>query len=222
MLARRRALACYRRALSLAIAALAMSIQLSQKASIRLRFAVGDRVECSNGHGEWVAGRVAALFHTDDSLGLGMCVPYLVITDDDKRIFAPMDDDNAIRATAELEVIETAVDEEAVRDFSAAEHFEGLRVGYIFQMGPSGLGYYADTTAPSPTAREDCAVELIGLISQEDLNGKRARTLQWSEKKKRMGVKLEDGTCIAVKLANLRFADDDCAASCAAAFESAT
>ena len=57
--------------------------------------------------------------------------------------------------------------------------------------------------------KEDKPVELIGLKSQGALNGRRARTLKWDASCERMGVALDDGSKIAVKLANLKFLDSD-------------
>merc|ERR1712129_477341 len=48
----------------------------------RLRFAVGDRVECKTGKKEWTAGEVVVLmYHDDDSMLPGKVVPYQVKLD---------------------------------------------------------------------------------------------------------------------------------------------
>lgn len=155
-----------------------MSIALLDVPQTTLRFGVGDRVECSNGHGEWKEGIITDTFHADASVGLGMCVPYRVEINDGARVLAPFDNDTAIR---------------------------------------KGREPASSPNTPS-SMREGCAVELLGLQNQSTLNGRRARTLKWNEEKQRMGVALDDGTRIAVKLTNLNFdVDDDHVATAAAA-----
>jgi len=59
---------------------------------------------------------------------------------------------------SELEVEEGAedVDETAPGAFDAAERFSGARPGWVFKLGPQGLGYYRDrrqaAAAPAPAA----------------------------------------------------------------------
>ena len=61
---------------------------------------------------------------------------------------------------------------------------------------------------------ENRVVELFGLESQPDLNGRRARTLKWNEEKQRMECSLlDDDTRIAVKAENLRFVEGIAAAA---------
>ena len=171
-----------------------MSIPLTEKDKTKLRFNVGDRVECYNGHDSWGAGNVRAIFHTDAAFAADMCVPYLVELDNGDRVLAPADDDNAIRAvTSVVKPIETMCEElpatttpKTAADADACE----------------------PTPASDPTSRVDCVVELVGLKTQAALNGQRARTLGWSDERQRMGVQLDDGVRIAVRLANLKFLDD--------------
>ena len=47
----------------------------------RLRFALGDRVECNAG--EWVTGTVVAHFYRDENMPQGMVAPYQIRLDDD-------------------------------------------------------------------------------------------------------------------------------------------
>ena len=140
------------------------------------------------------AGNVRAIFHTDAAFAADMCVPYLVELDNGDRVLAPADDDNAIRAvTSVVKPIETMCEElpatttpKTAADADACE----------------------PTPASDPTSRVDCVVELVGLKTQAALNGQRARTLGWSDERQRMGVQLDDGVRIAVRLANLKFLDD--------------
>ena len=71
-----------------------------------LRFAVGASVECNLGDGEWARGTVVAQFHREPSWPKGQWAPYQVEvqTQSDGRdatslIFAPVDEDECIRAS---------------------------------------------------------------------------------------------------------------------------
>ena len=130
-----------------------------------------------------------------------MCVPYLVELDNGQRAFAPVDDDSAIRKSSlNWDVNPVEVSDDAASTPPPAKTM---------------------MSAGSMKSREGCAVELVGLRSQATLNGRRARTLQWNDEKQRMGVQLDDGgTCVAVKMDNLRFVDGDVVeVTDAAAFE---
>ena len=72
-----------------------MSIRLADVDSITLRFPVGTRVECNCG--QWKAGTIVKHFYTQRSFPEGMCVPYQVLLDDKKLIFAPADEDRVVR-----------------------------------------------------------------------------------------------------------------------------
>ena len=66
----------------------------------RLRFALGDRVECNAG--EWVTGTVVAHFYRDENMPQGMVAPYQIrLDDDDGLIWAPKDHDCVIRRLVE-------------------------------------------------------------------------------------------------------------------------
>ena len=77
-----------------------MTLQLSQRPNLRLRFAVGERVECLTR--EWSAGTVVRLFYTQSSFDQGTCVPYQVRLDSGKLIFVPQDVDRVCRAEAPI------------------------------------------------------------------------------------------------------------------------
>jgi G3E family GTPase len=95
-----------------------MSIKLADADTIKLRFAVGDRVECNCG--KWKAGTVVKHFYVQKSFPEGYCAPYQVQLDDKKLIFAPSDDDRVIRAyTGEGEI--PGDDEDYVEDVPDSE-----------------------------------------------------------------------------------------------------
>jgi len=74
------------------------------------RFAIGDRVECNTG--EWVAGTVVALDYAQPNWPPGKIAPYQVRLDDERLIFAPIDDAKVIRAT----LTEAPIDPEDIPD----------------------------------------------------------------------------------------------------------
>ena len=163
-----------------------MSLELSKKAKTKLRFGVGDRVECYDGHNAWNAGKICATFHADASMAPDMCVPYQVEMDRGDRVLAPADDEHVIRKASSrpVELVESGSEPDPRQELMDATGEELTR---------------------QAQARENCAVELVGLTKQAALNGRRARTLGWLADKQRMSVVLDDGTKLAVQLANLRF-----------------
>jgi hypothetical protein len=72
--------------------------ELLEKKRKALRFAIGDRVECSIGKDEVAQGVVVAQFFHHEDLGPGMCAPYQVRLDDGDLIFAPADHESCIRS----------------------------------------------------------------------------------------------------------------------------
>ena len=79
-----------------------MSIRIVDIPTIKLRFAVGTRVECNCG-AEWKAGSVVQCFYMQKSFSEGMCAAYQIRLDPSKGkpqgglIFAPKDDEAVIR-----------------------------------------------------------------------------------------------------------------------------
>ncbi len=63
----------------------------------RLRFKIGDRVECNTGTRTWPKGEVVDLMYHDDSMEAGMVAPYQVQLDNGNLIYAPADEPNVIR-----------------------------------------------------------------------------------------------------------------------------
>jgi len=61
----------------------------------RLRFKIGDAVECNTG--KWSKGTVFALMYRDDGMPPGMVAPYQVKLDSGDLIYAPEDSDELIR-----------------------------------------------------------------------------------------------------------------------------
>jgi tetratricopeptide (TPR) repeat protein len=88
-----------------------MTMKSEDATTVKLRFAVGDRVECRCG--DWMLGTVVRHFYTQRSFSEGMCVPYQVKLDSGKLVFAPMDDDRVICAATS-----SAFDEAAERALS--------------------------------------------------------------------------------------------------------
>ena len=73
------------------------TIKLDETDTVRLRFAVGDRVECNCG--QWQIGTVIKLFYTQQSFPAGVCAPYQVKLDSGRKVFAKHDVDSMIRPT---------------------------------------------------------------------------------------------------------------------------
>jgi hypothetical protein len=77
-----------------------MALTQEQKDSgMMLRFSEGDRVACNIGG--WAAGTVAKQWYRDESWPQGKWAPYQVQLDQGTLIYAPIDDDKAIKALAE-------------------------------------------------------------------------------------------------------------------------
>ena len=73
------------------------TIKLDETDTVRLRFAVGDRVECNCG--QWQIGTIIKIFYTQKSFPAGMWAPYLVKLDSGRKVFAKHDVDSMIRPT---------------------------------------------------------------------------------------------------------------------------
>ena len=73
-----------------------MTLQLSERDSITLRFAIGAPVECNCG--DWKKGIVIKQFYVETKFPLGTCMPYQVMLDDGGLIWVPHDKDSVIRA----------------------------------------------------------------------------------------------------------------------------
>ena len=73
-----------------------MSIHIADKATTRLRFPIGTRVECNVGP-IYAGGTVTKHFYEQKSFPAGMCAPYQVRLDSGKLVFAPADADRVIR-----------------------------------------------------------------------------------------------------------------------------
>jgi hypothetical protein len=65
------------------------------KRAKKLRFAVGQQVECNVG--SWEPGEVVSLFYRDQGMPPGVTAPYQVKLDDGRMVFAPEDDEKFIR-----------------------------------------------------------------------------------------------------------------------------
>lgn len=67
----------------------------------RLRFAVGDAVECNLGN-RWARGVVVDLMYREAGMASGMAAPYQVELEDGARIYAPTDSNEVIRKPRRL------------------------------------------------------------------------------------------------------------------------
>ena len=67
------------------------------KRAAKLRFKIGDEVECNLGFNKWKTGKVISLFFRDESMPPGMTAPYQVQLDEGDIIFAPADKEELIR-----------------------------------------------------------------------------------------------------------------------------
>merc|ERR1719353_2192884 len=83
-------------ALKSGFAKCATSPELEEEKKKRLRFAMGDAVECRTGNG-WQKGKVVALMYRDEFMPEGVIAPYQVQLDKGDLIYAPADDNQLIR-----------------------------------------------------------------------------------------------------------------------------
>ena len=77
-------------------------LDISQRDTIKLRFAVGDRVLCNvgvstDGTVTWADGTVIELFYTQRTFPPGKCAPYQIRLDTGGMIYASRDGDHAVR-----------------------------------------------------------------------------------------------------------------------------
>uniref|UniRef100_A0A6U5NI70 CobW C-terminal domain-containing protein n=1 Tax=Calcidiscus leptoporus TaxID=127549 RepID=A0A6U5NI70_9EUKA len=63
--------------------------------TVKLRFAIGDRVECNCG--TWTIGTVVKLFYTQKSFPSDKVAPYQILLDDGRLIYSPADEDRVVR-----------------------------------------------------------------------------------------------------------------------------
>ena len=73
-----------------------MSMELSRATKLKLRFAIGDRVECKLQ--DWQPGTVVEQFYVQEGFAAGTCMPYQVALDDGRLVFARQDESHTIRA----------------------------------------------------------------------------------------------------------------------------
>jgi len=83
-------------ALKSGFAKCATSPELEEEKKKKLRFAMGDAVECRTGSG-WQKGKVVALMYRDEYMPEGVVAPYQVKLDKGDLIYAPADDNQLIR-----------------------------------------------------------------------------------------------------------------------------
>merc|ERR1719235_740310 len=83
-------------ALKSGFAKCAMTPELEEEKKKKLRFAIGDAVECRTSAG-WDKGKVVALMYRDEFMPEGVIAPYQVKLDKGDLIYAPADDNQLIR-----------------------------------------------------------------------------------------------------------------------------
>jgi len=71
---------------------------LSDKHKVQLRFKVGDKVLCTMKGAKSAPGTIVALWYRDARFAPGKCAPYQIRLNTGKLIYAPVDEDNTIRA----------------------------------------------------------------------------------------------------------------------------
>merc|ERR1719161_2760127 len=70
--------------------------ELEEETRAKLRFTVGDAVECKTSDG-WERGAVVSQMYREDYMPPGMVAPYQVKLDTGDIIYAPVDEDDVIR-----------------------------------------------------------------------------------------------------------------------------
>jgi len=70
--------------------------ELEEETRAKLRFTVGDAVECKTSDG-WERGAVVSQMYREDHMPPGMVAPYQVKLDTGDIIYAPVDEDDVIR-----------------------------------------------------------------------------------------------------------------------------
>ena len=76
-----------------------MAYNDAQKESMQLRFAEGDRVQCNIG--EWVQGTITQVWYRENDWAADKWAPYQVQLDQGSLIYAPVDDDRAVKVAPE-------------------------------------------------------------------------------------------------------------------------
>ena len=79
-----------------------MAYNDAQKATMELRFVEGDRVVCNIG--EWAPGTIVKTWYREDTWPEGKWAPYQVQLDQGSLIYAPIDDDKAIKDASGMAV----------------------------------------------------------------------------------------------------------------------
>merc|ERR1711977_26110 len=68
-----------------------------EKKKAKLRFKVGDRVECYMGEDVWKPGTITELMYRDEEMEQGQVCPYKIKLDNASSTWAPVDEDDVIR-----------------------------------------------------------------------------------------------------------------------------
>ena len=110
----------------------------------KLRFAVGDRVECRTGAAEWSRGTVVALQYRDARMPAGMVAPYQVRLDGKapRLIWVPKDDDAVVRrAVASMREVLRAIDlEQYAATFEEQDMDVPVMLDFMKTFGPASVG----------------------------------------------------------------------------------
>ena len=90
------------------------------KRAAKLRFKVGDEVECNLGFDKWRPGKVTMLFWRDKSMPPGMTAPYQIELDNGDIIWAPADEEEVIRNKSNKKAKTTASERKAAERSSSS------------------------------------------------------------------------------------------------------
>jgi hypothetical protein len=72
--------------------------EMAEAKRAKLRFKIGDKVECNTGPSGWLKGKIVDLMYRDEYMKPGMVAPYQVELNDGRFIYAPHDVEQLIRA----------------------------------------------------------------------------------------------------------------------------